>query len=365
MELKTLAIPGGSDTEVQFNDSSQFGGDSTLTFTKGTGILSVDALTVPNAAVLGSDSVVFQPNADSTTFLRVLKAAGGNPVLEINTTNGRVGINNTAPAGASLFVQGQVHIANDTSAGNQVQVQGVANTNQRLYFGYNTTANYGTIRAVEESVAHRPLVLNPFGANIGVGEPAPETLVEMTGAEPYLTTHNDTHEDGLRESKWLAKGENAATGEESTLGAIWFSHPGGAGTQEGSIGLYTNAGADGDTPTLAMTIDENQRTATKGRIANVTESTGATTTVAATDHHISIQYTDTGTHTATLPALSAANHGQIYHLKDTDYNAGTNAIAVATTGADTIEEAASGSMITNGESWTLVANNTTKNWELQ
>ncbi len=55
------------------------------------------ALTVSNNSVLGSDSAVFQPNADSTTFFQVLDADGGDPVLNVDTINERVGIGTNAP----------------------------------------------------------------------------------------------------------------------------------------------------------------------------------------------------------------------------------------------------------------------------
>lgn len=96
----------------------------------------------------------------------------------------------------------------------------------------------------------------------------------------------------------------------------------------------------------------------------ITEVTTSTYTILATDHHLSIQYTDTGTQTTTLPALSATNHGQEYQVKDADYNAGTNNITIDTTGADTLEEQADGTMNQDGMAWTIVANNTTKNWEI-
>ncbi|KKN72411.1 hypothetical protein LCGC14_0411240 [marine sediment metagenome] len=65
--------------------------------------------TITNAAVLASDSVVFQPNADSTTFLQVLDANGGTPVLNVDTTNGRVSFG-TASA------QELVHVGAGTGA---------------------------------------------------------------------------------------------------------------------------------------------------------------------------------------------------------------------------------------------------------
>jgi len=44
-------------------------------------------------------------------------------------------------------------------------------------------------------------------------------------------------------------------GEQSTLGKIEFSHDGAADDEKGQIGIYTNDGSDGDSPTLRMTID--------------------------------------------------------------------------------------------------------------
>jgi len=94
------------------------------------------------------------------------------------------------------------------------------------------------------------------------------------------------------------------------------------------------------------------------------EVTGPTTTVTDDDDYISIQHSLTGIHTVTLPAITADNHGKTKHLKDADYNAGGNNINVNTTGGDTLEGQASGVMNSDGQAWSVRANNTTKNWEL-
>lgn len=101
-----------------------------------------------------------------------------------------------------------------------------------------------------------------------------------------------------------------------------------------------------------------------GKGSAVTEVSASTYTGQSDEYYYSIQYSATGTHTFTLPAISSTNHGQEYVLKDADYNASSNNITVNTTGSDTIENAASGAMTSDGEAWTLKANNTTKNWEL-
>lgn len=118
------------------------------------------------------------------------------------------------------------------------------------------------------------------------------------------------------------------------------------------------------TPEAGISIANTIKTS-GGLVTNITEVTTSTYTVLSTDYHISIQYTATGTQTATLSALSAANHGQVYHFKDADYNANANNITIATTGADTIDESATAVIINSGACVTVIGNNTTKNWEIQ
>lgn len=56
--------------------------------------------TITGCAVLGLNSAVFQPTTDSATFFQVLDADGGTPILNVDTTNERVGIGVAAPANA-------------------------------------------------------------------------------------------------------------------------------------------------------------------------------------------------------------------------------------------------------------------------
>ena len=48
MQLSPLLTPAGNDTEVQYNDSQLFAGDSTFTFNKTTKLLSAQDLTLSN-----------------------------------------------------------------------------------------------------------------------------------------------------------------------------------------------------------------------------------------------------------------------------------------------------------------------------
>jgi len=71
--------------------------------------VSLTTLTVTNCAVLGNNSAVFQPGADSTTFWQILDADGGTPVVNVDTTNERVGIG-TATPNNSIQVVGLVNL---------------------------------------------------------------------------------------------------------------------------------------------------------------------------------------------------------------------------------------------------------------
>ena len=104
--------------------------------------------TFTNAAVLGSDSVVFQPNADSTTFLQVLDADGGTPVLNVDTTNERVGIG-TAATQKDLHVESVVptirlsdsNAATDQAVATLIELYRGNNTNRVGFWGMASSSN--------------------------------------------------------------------------------------------------------------------------------------------------------------------------------------------------------------------------------
>ncbi len=94
--------PGGSDTQVQFNDSDSFGGDSGLTFNKTSNVLTVGGLS----------------NAGSTVIDRVDKASGDSP-YEMTATDHYIGLDTSGGAiqvdlqGAGDAAEGRVIIIKD------------------------------------------------------------------------------------------------------------------------------------------------------------------------------------------------------------------------------------------------------------
>ncbi len=70
---------------------------------------SGDDLTIKTSS---TGNIIFQPTTDSTTFFQVLDTDGGTPVLNVDSTNERVGIGNNAPT-TPLDVTGAVTITDE------------------------------------------------------------------------------------------------------------------------------------------------------------------------------------------------------------------------------------------------------------
>ncbi len=96
------ATPGGSTTQVQYNNAGAFAGDAGMTYDA-----TNDRLTVAGGLVAPS----MRPASDSTTALQWQNAAG-TAFVTGDSTNGRVGIA-VSPPGAKLHVAG----SNNTYAG--------------------------------------------------------------------------------------------------------------------------------------------------------------------------------------------------------------------------------------------------------
>ncbi len=93
-----------------------------------------------------------------------------NPTDGILLVSSRIGIGAANPA-TSLDIQ-RDHDAG-ASVPSQILIRGVTNSIRQLVIGFDTTANYGSIQAVEQAVDYRPLVLQKNGGNVGIGTATP------------------------------------------------------------------------------------------------------------------------------------------------------------------------------------------------
>ncbi|MCX8051231.1 MAG: hypothetical protein N3B17_04975 [Chlorobi bacterium] len=120
---------------------------------------------------------------------RWIQSHDGQP-LSINPLGNNVGIGTTTPST-------ELHVAQDNSltGGGQLIVSGRTNQNKQTVIGFNVTGNYGQIQAVEQSVAVRPLALNPAGGNVGIGITTPAALLHVAGdalVNTNLTVNGNT-----------------------------------------------------------------------------------------------------------------------------------------------------------------------------
>ena len=254
-------------------------------------ILKPVALTVAGCTVLGLDSAVFQPTADSATFFQILDADGGTPVFNVDTTNERIGIGTASPVRKIHLYEANDHASMWIQTGNAGKAAEVLleQPDNMWSFGVTSDGDFkvrdntgaaNVFRILKGAPAFSFAIIASGYIGFG-GETDPETLIEMTSIAPYLTLHNSTHEDtdGGRESRLNFKGEQSG-GEETTLARIEISHDGAADDQKGKIVISTNDGSDADTPTEALTIDSARNIKASGNTisdssGNLTSANGA------------------------------------------------------------------------------------------
>ena len=185
--------------------------------------------------------------------------AGGNNVMIGNAA----GLSNTGGdenvyvgASAGQVAQGNNNICIGADCANNL-----SSGSNNLMIGYDidapsaTASNQMSIGNLIFSEGIDGTGTTVSSGNLGIAEPAPATLLEMTGTAPYITLHNNTDEDtdGGRESQILFKGQQTGA-EETTLAKIQASHDGTSDDQKGDLIFYTNDGDDADTPTEQMRI---------------------------------------------------------------------------------------------------------------
>lgn len=130
------------------------------------------------------------------------------------------------------------------------------------------------------------------------------------------------------------------------------------GTMTGSVDMDGNniELGDGDITNANVVQMNNQRAGLE--IVNVASFNIKATTKMV----VSVQYTNTGTCSITLPAIDGSVDEYMWYIKDDDQNASTNNITISPTGADTIEGASSYVMDSDGQSTLVYCDRNLANW---
>jgi hypothetical protein len=173
--------PGGSDTQVQFNDGSSFGGSANFTFNKTTNVLSVNGNVIAGNANLG--------NLATANFF----SGSGNLLSNIQGANvtGQVTYAATANSVAGSNVSGEVTYAATANA--------VAGSNVTGAVAYATTANSVAGANVTGEVSYAATANSVAGANV-------------SGAVAYATTANSVSGSNVSGEVSYAATANAVSG---------------------------------------------------------------------------------------------------------------------------------------------------------
>lgn len=81
--------PGGSDTQVQYNDGGTFGGDANLTWDKTSGYLTVGIQSIVGSAVAGTDEAGHDLVLTATSANGTGNLAGGSLIINAGSSEGR------------------------------------------------------------------------------------------------------------------------------------------------------------------------------------------------------------------------------------------------------------------------------------
>ena len=159
---------GGSDTQVQYNDSGVLGGSSTFTFTSGTNTLAVANLSVTTGATVSGNIGVCNVNVTG------IVAATGNVVGGNITTAGNVTANTNITAAGNITATGNVTGGNLFTSGNvsapgsdtQVLYNNSGNISAEAGFTYNYSTNLLSVPGNISSTANIVATANIIGGNL-------------------------------------------------------------------------------------------------------------------------------------------------------------------------------------------------------
>jgi hypothetical protein len=143
-------VPGGLDTQIQFNDSNQFAGDAGLTYNKTTDALTIAGSVLVGANVIANTSALFVGNSSVNSVITSDSASLGN-----TTITGFANVSSTIQVGANVVANTSTLLIGNSSVNTIISsttIQFSDNTIQKT--AWNGTEKFSSKTSATGVVEH-------------------------------------------------------------------------------------------------------------------------------------------------------------------------------------------------------------------
>ena len=256
-----LELPGGSNTQIQFNDNGSFGGNANLAFNKDTSNLSVNGnVVLATGLYYGDGGGLSNIAAGNVVGLNLSKIANGNSNVSIPVANGNVQFNvvgnlvaNITGTGANingtLNVSGLVTIPN--TAGGATAIEMGSPTQGNLV---SNAVTLTTSSSVSNAIAQLNVVLGKLVPPAPPNFPASQSIT-VASLSTYRMANYVQTDNTPGANKSVAGGTTVTTVRRASsysVNTITTAGPGDTGT----ISVQLN-GSNAGSRTLTANLDGN------------------------------------------------------------------------------------------------------------
>lgn len=163
--------------------------------------------------IAGSKTFSSAPTLSTMTAGSILFAGTGGLILQDNSnlfwddTNNKLGIGTTNPP-AKLSIE---------TSGNSYGItigETDASSGSHLLLGYFRDSDFGILQAVDENTAFRPISMNPYGGNVGIGTTSPTQKLDIyvDGASQSATRYTNSNTGTTLSDGFIVGAEAAGNG---------------------------------------------------------------------------------------------------------------------------------------------------------
>lgn len=256
------ATPGGSNTQVQFNDGGAFAGTAQLYWDKTNNRLGVGVASptqpVDVSGAVTSDRVIFKTAAGAAA------PVSGSTYWSTDGTNvwraaGKVGIGTASPIapldihnkGNSSYMTALVDVLTRSA----IKIRPHSIDSVALYVGSTNTGAITVQNSQGTGANGYPLALNPYGSNVGIGTTDPQAKLHVNGDILVGSVVNGSSSNGTRRQYMSSAGYFWNTLESGNTEYNLYLHR--HSTSNGFVGFWYSTSNVGSITTNGSTVSYN------------------------------------------------------------------------------------------------------------